>query len=232
MTAVELTKVWKTRGGGWILEDVSLTVAKGEIVLVEGPSGSGKTTLLGVAAGLLTSDRGRVSLDGSALPIDGAVRRALRRRAVGFVFQRANLLSGLTVRENVLCQAALAGRGADEASREAAALLDALGIAHLAHRRPRELSGGEEQRAAVARALVHRPAVIMADEPTASLDAQAGAAVARVLADLCRQRGAAVLVATHDTRLRSIAPRRLRLEDGRLVEHVEREQDALLGSAM
>ncbi|HMA28239.1 MAG TPA: ATP-binding cassette domain-containing protein [Thermoanaerobaculia bacterium] len=220
-TVLELRGVSKTRGEGpratQALGHASLSLSKGELVLLEGPSGSGKTTLLSLAAGLLTPDRGVVLLCGIAIDArDPVACRARRRRDVGFVFQRPSLLAGLSVRENVLLAASLAGLSRDRASAETARVLESLGLSRLAERRPDELSGGEEQRVAVARALVHRPAVVLADEPTGSLDAAAGRAVAHTLAALARARGAAVLVATHDDRLGCFACRRLRLLDGRL----------------
>jgi ABC-type lipoprotein export system ATPase subunit len=221
MTALTLDEVTKTRGEGphavQALRDVSLTVAAGEIVLLEGPSGAGKTTLLAVAAGLLMPERGQALVDGVSLAsLSPARRRRHRAQRIGFVFQRANLLAGLTVRENVLLAATLGGLGRAEASRETAALLGRLGIAPLADRAPRALSGGEEQRAAVARALAHHPALVLADEPTGSLDGVSGLAVAAALAETARIRGAAVLIATHDARLGPIATRHIRITDGQL----------------
>jgi putative ABC transport system ATP-binding protein len=223
MSAVlELVGVSKSRGEGAratdVLRDASLTVGPGEVVLLEGPSGSGKTTLLAVAAGLLSPSRGTVLLD--SRPLEADDRRASagrRRREVGFVFQRPSLLPGLTLEENVLLAGALAGRPPAETAGETRLLLSRLGLCRVATRRPGEVSGGEEQRAAVARALVHRPALVLADEPTGNLDRDAGRAVAGCLAGLARERRVGVLVATHDDRLAPIGTRRLRLVDG----HVE-----------
>jgi len=221
MSVLVLHDVVRTRGRGpqstLALRGVSLSVDAGEIVLVEGPSGSGKTTLLAVAGGLLAPDRGTVGILGGDLgALDAAARRRLRARSVGFLFQRASLLERLSVRDNVRLAAALAGLPPAEGAREADALIDRLGLAGRAPRRPSELSGGEEQRAAVARALVHRPALVLADEPTACLDGASGRAVAEALAALARERGAAVLVATHDPRLAPFGTRRLSLLDGEL----------------
>lgn len=223
MTALEVQSVWKTRGAGQqarpTLQDVSLAVGEGEFVLIEGPSGAGKTTLLAVAAGLLRADAGEVILGGRPLAGMGqAAQRQHRARTVGFVFQRSNLLQALTVRDNVVLMAELAGIPRAEAQRETERLLELLGVP-LSDRRPATLSGGEEQRVAVARALIHRPAVVFADEPTGSLDSASGRAVAESLQELARARGAAVVVATHDQRLVPFATRRLRMIDGRLSDH-------------
>lgn len=191
----------------------------GERVLLEGPSGSGKTTLLAVAAGLLTPISGEVVVAGRSIAMLSRQERCLfRSRHIGFVFQRANLLSGLTVIENVLLAGRLAGDKSKTVNRRAAELLDQLRVGHLAGRYPRELSGGEEQRVAVARAMVHNPSVVLADEPTGNLDRKAGESVVAALTDLAAGTGCAVLVATHDTRLAEFATRRLLIRDGRVDE--------------
>ena len=223
MSALVLDRVSVTRGRGRnaveALHGASLELRAGDVLLVEGPSGSGKTTLLCAAAGLLTPDTGVVRLDGHDLAaLDPAARRAVRARRIGFVFQRSNLLAGLDVRDNVRLAAALAGLDRAEGERRTRRVLEQLGILALADRRPDQLSGGEEHRAAIARAVVHDPAVVLADEPPGSLDGVTGGAVARLLAAVARETGAAVMVATHDPRLREIGTRRLRIEDGRLEE--------------
>jgi len=222
MTVLLLDGVSKTRGRGphatQALRAASLTLAAGEVVLLEGASGAGKTTLLAVAAGLLTPDAGRIVLAGRSLAeLSPAERRRHRAQVVGFVFQRSNLLEQLTAWENVLLMAQLAGRPTREARRATNEVFEALNIAHLAPRRPGELSGGEEQRVGVARALVHRPALVLADEPTGNLDGTAGRVVAEALATCAKARGAAVLVATHDTRLEPFATRRIPIVDGHVV---------------
>jgi putative ABC transport system ATP-binding protein len=221
VSALELRDVSKTRGTGrasvTAISDVTLAVTPGEFVLLEGPSGSGKTTLLAVAAGLLSPTHGEVTLAGRALgSLSPEARRHWRALRVGFVFQRPNLMPALSARENVVLAGLLAHQARADAGRETDALLERLGVAPLAARRPGELSGGEEQRVAVARALVHRPSVVLADEPTANLDGRSGLAVAESLRDVARERGAAVLVATHDSRLEPFATRRVRIVDGRL----------------
>jgi putative ABC transport system ATP-binding protein len=222
MKPLILEDVWKTRGSGTravqVLHGISLAVEAGEFVLLEGPSGSGKTTLLAVAGGILTPESGKVVLEGR--PLHGGTRAADRSRragAVGFVFQRSNLLPQLSVEENVLLMGRIAGLKAAEARREAEDLLRRLGLFELRHRHPRELSCGEEQRAAVARALVHRPRIVLADEPTGNLDSHAGQAVAESLAGIARSRESAVVVATHDVRLAPFASRRIKIEDGRIL---------------
>ena len=219
--ALALDRVSKTRGVGpqavLALNDVSLSVAAGEFILLQGPSGSGKTTVLLLAAGLLGADRGVVTLAGRALgDMTAAALRRWRSQHLGFVFQRANLLSGLRVRENVMLPALLRGSPPEEARQRCDDLLAELGMTAHADRRPRELSGGEEQRVAVARALVHRPTAVLADEPTANLDWRAGQVVADCLRRLARELGSAVLVSTHDPRLEPYADRRIRIEDGQL----------------
>jgi putative ABC transport system ATP-binding protein len=223
MTALKLDQVSKTRGSGRravaALREVSFQANGGDIVLMEGPSGAGKTTMLTVAAGLLTSDKGRIVLAGSALSeMSAAERRAHRAREVGFVFQRANLLDGLTVRENILLAAALARVDRRAAEEHADRLMAAIGIGDLRHRLPSELSGGEEHRVAVARALVHGPSVVFADEPTGNLDSVSGHAVAEALATLAHERNVCVIMASHDARLRAFATRRLWMEDGQIRE--------------
>ncbi|MET4699120.1 putative ABC transport system ATP-binding protein [Constrictibacter sp. MBR-5] len=206
-----------------VLDGLDLTVAAGTFVLVTGPSGSGKTTLLTILGGLRTPTAGRVEILG--VPV-GTARRAeiarLRRR-IGFVFQRHNLLRPLTVVENVEAGLHAAdadgnGRGGNGGIRaRALAMLEAVGLAAHAHAMPDRLSGGEQQRVAVARALVRRPALVIADEPTASLDHAAGRLVVDRMKSLSAQVGCSVVMTTHDDRLYAFADRRIHLEDGRIV---------------
>jgi putative ABC transport system ATP-binding protein len=221
MTPLVMSEISKTRGYGaravQVLHGVSLVVEAGEFVLLEGPSGSGKTTLLAVGGGILTPESGTVQIEDYQLHKNSRAQdRRKRARTIGFVFQRSNLLPHLTVRENILLMGQIAGLRDGETAGEADDLLLRLGILKLRDRYPNELSCGEEQRVAVARALIHRPAVVLADEPTGNLDRRSGEAVAESLAELARLRNSAVLVATHDIRLSSYASRTIHIEDGRL----------------
>ncbi|MFI5836143.1 ABC transporter ATP-binding protein [Micromonospora sp. NPDC051300] len=201
------------------LRDVSLTVRPGESVAVLGPSGSGKSTLLNLIAGLDRPSEGTVTVAGTRVDRLGEAASARYRRAhVGLVFQFFNLLDDLTVRDNVLLPAQLAGAPGRAAREQADRLLDLLGLTRHATAAPGRLSGGERQRVAVARALVNRPALLLADEPTGALDTAAGEDVRRLLADLHGD-GQTVVLVTHDLRLaESCATRVVRLRDGRVEE--------------
>jgi len=202
------------------VDGVSLDVARGELVLIKGPSGSGKTTLLSLLGALMRPTAGRVELDGRDYStLDDAALAAARARQIGFVFQAYNLLSALSVEENVLFPARLVPGALAGARQRAAALVDRLGLARRRRALPAKLSGGEKQRVAVARALINDPPVILADEPTGNLDSQRGMEVAMILHDIARDDGRAVVIVTHDPRIEDIADRVLWLEDGRLREH-------------
>lgn len=183
-----------------VLNGFDFEQAKGEHRLLLGASGSGKTTLVNLIAGLLTPDRGAVEVDGepmSALP--GPKRDDLRRRKIGVIFQNLRLVSALSARANLRLAQRLSGAPADEAAIDE--LLDAVGIAHRADAKPRELSQGEAQRAAIARALVGRPVLLVADEPTSALDDANAERIGRLLVETADARGATLLIATHDARL-------------------------------
>lgn len=201
------------------LHEVSLTVRPGEAVAIVGPSGSGKSTLLNLIAGLDRPDAGTVTVDGVRVDRLGEARSALYRRSrIGMVFQFFNLLDDLTVGDSVALPARLAGVSRREADRRAAHLLELLGIARHVRAHPARLSGGERQRVAVARALMNRPALLLADEPTGALDTAAGGDVGRLLADLNAE-GQTVVVVTHDMALaRSCTHRTVRIADGRITE--------------
>ena len=200
-----------------LLDGVDLDVAPGEWVAIVGESGSGKSTLLNVVAGLDRPGRGEVRLDGRALDFADDDSLALwRRRNVGFVFQSFHLLPYLSVAENVALPLALLGaKRADRAAR-AAAVLRSVGLDGFGARRPGSLSGGEMQRAAIARALVHEPRLLLADEPTGNLDAANATAVLDCLRDAVKRAGAAAVMVTHSPVAAGRADRVLRLAGGRL----------------
>lgn len=201
--------VYRHPGGGG-LGPVDFALAEGESALLLGPSGSGKTTLVNLVAGLLTPQSGDVLIAGQSIgKRDAAGRDALRRQTLGLVFQTLRLVSALDVSANLALARRLAGRPANPAM--AAALLDRLGIGHRAHALPRQLSQGEAQRAALARALVTEPALVIADEPTSALDSGNAANVADLLAETVRANGAALLIVTHDERLLGRFGRAIRL---------------------
>ncbi len=198
-----------------MLRDVSFNVSPGEFVAVVGPSGSGKTTLLGLMAGLDRPSRGSVRLDGTdlaALSEDGRAR--LRRERIGFVFQAFQLIPTLTASENVRVPVELAGR--DGAAR-ADELLARVGLGGRGHHYPTQLSGGEQQRVAVARAFVHSPSILFADEPTGNLDAATGSRIVELLTEMNRERGTTLILVTHDLDLAAKAGRIIRLADGRVI---------------
>jgi putative ABC transport system ATP-binding protein len=198
-----------------ILRDIDLAVTRGEALSVVGASGSGKSTLLAILAGLDTPSEGRVELDGEDLfSLDEDRRAELRGRAVGFVFQSFQLLPAYTALENVMLPLELAGIG--DAEKLAREMLARVGLADRLGHYPRQLSGGEQQRVALARAFVARPRLLLADEPTGSLDAESGEAVIRLLFDLNRENGTTLVLVTHDESLAKRCGRSVRLVAGRI----------------
>jgi len=205
-----------------VLNGVDLAVARGECVYLAGPSGSGKTTLLSILGSILTPDRGRVRLMGEdVLSLSERRRTVLRRDRLGFVFQRFHLVRGLTALDNVCVPLLLRGTAPRAARRRGLALLEAVGLAEKAGVHPRNLSAGQCQRVALARALVGDPELILADEPTASLDAANGQEVMGLLKRLATEEGKTAIVVTHDQRIFHFADRICRLENGRVVEEEE-----------
>ena len=200
-----------------ILREIDLAVTPGEAVAIVGASGSGKSTLLAILAGLDTPSSGKIELDGVDLfPIDEDARAALRGRSVGFVFQSFQLLPALTALENTMLPLELAGRADAEAM--AREVLARAGLAERLHHYPKHLSGGEQQRVALARAFVVRPKLLLADEPTGSLDAEAGAGVIELLFELNKEYGTTLVMVTHDESLASRCTRIVRLAAGRIVQ--------------
>jgi putative ABC transport system ATP-binding protein len=221
---IDLRDVSKTYDGGRpSLDALSLTIRAGEAVAVLGPSGSGKSTLLNLIAGLDRPSTGSVTVDGERVDRLGEAASARFRRArVGMVFQFFNLLEDLSVVDNVLLPAQLAGMPRKQAAARAAELLAALGLDRHAHAHPGRLSGGERQRVAVARALMNRPALLLADEPTGALDTASGRDVQALLTDLNAD-GQTIVLVTHDVALaESCASRTVELLDGRITRDVSR----------
>lgn len=206
-----------------LLAGIDLEVHPGELVVLMGPSGSGKTTLLRIAAGLDEPEAGMPVVDGNHLWILSPSELAeLRRRRIGYVEQRWNLLESLTVVENVALPLELDGATTRGASREAMAALESVGIAELAKRFPSALSGGEQQRAAIARSLVGSRRLLVADEPTGALDALTAETVMRLIRRRCDDDGVATLLATHDPAVAGWADRVVFLRDGRLSDRSAR----------
>lgn len=205
-------------GARTVLREVSLDVRESEYIAVVGESGSGKSTLLNLIAGLEAPDSGRIELDGEDLTrLDDDARTRLRRARMGFVFQAFHLLPHLTVERNVALPLALNGIAGTQAERRVAELLSAVGLAHRRHESPARLSGGEMQRVAVARALVHRPRLVLADEPTGNLDGNNARQVFDLMLELNRELGTALVIVTHAPELAQRMQRILTLTEGRLV---------------
>jgi putative ABC transport system ATP-binding protein len=219
--AVQLSGVSHAYGPTQALRDVSLTVAPGEVLAVTGPSGSGKSTLLLLAAGVLRAQTGRVTVGGSELSeLNEAARARLRRRSIGLVLQFGQLVPDLPLLDNVALPLLLEGHEPRDARAAAAGWLDRVGLDVDPALLPAALSGGQAQRAAVARALVPGPAVVLADEPTASLDPAAGRELLDLLVDTTTAAGGAVVVVSHDNVVAARADRELRLAGGAVAHEV------------
>jgi len=201
------------------LEDVSLSFAAATLTLIMGPSGSGKTTLLSLLGCLLTPDHGSVFVDGAEVAsLDERERTQLRRGQIGFIFQAFRLFHALSAFENVMIGAEIAGARGPQSSGEARRLLENLGLGDKLNLKPKALSGGEKQRVAIARALLPNPKILLADEPTAALDAGAGRQIGQILHDLAEQQKRTLVVVSHDHRWANFAHRTVVLEDGRIVD--------------
>jgi putative ABC transport system ATP-binding protein len=218
---LSLEGVTKVYGSGeravTALDDVSLEARAGELIVIMGPSGSGKTTLLTIAGALLTPTRGKVSVcDLDITKMDESHLASIRRENVGFVYQSFNLLESLTALENVRLVATVRALDGTMSQDRAKDILDMLGLSHRLDSLPKHLSDGEKQRVAIARALAKDPALILADEPTANLDAKRGQEVMKLLRQKALEMNRTVIVVSHDHRIRGVADRVLWLEDGRL----------------
>ncbi len=205
------------------LRDVSVAIKPGQSVSIMGPSGSGKSTLLHCLAGILVPDSGDVHLGGEPISLArDSARSALRRRRFGFVFQDGQLLAELSAQENVALPLMLNGVKRSEALQDARIWLARVGLAGMEKRRPGQLSGGQAHRIAIARALVHRPAVVMADEPTGALDQSTGTEIMSLLVDATKVAGASLVVVTHDPTVAGWCSRHLVILDGRIDSDSER----------
>jgi putative ABC transport system ATP-binding protein len=217
---VDIAKVYR-QGKSEItaLAGVTLDIQKGEFVVVMGPSGSGKSTLLHLIGGLDRPSRGEILVEGriiSQVPDDEVT--LFRRTQIGFVFQFFNLLPTLTARENVMLPLILDGRSGVGADQRAETLLERVGLAARGNHLPEELSGGEIQRLAVARALVFDPPILLADEPTGNLDSKTGEAILQLIRDVNRERGCTVVMVTHNLQAAAYGGRVIHLRDGRIEE--------------
>jgi putative ABC transport system ATP-binding protein len=215
--AIGLTRTYAGDGAPPALDDVSLTVGAAEIVAIMGPSGSGKSSLLNLLAGLDRPDRGVARVAGTDWQsLAGDERASFRRRTCGFIAQGSSLLAQATASENVEVPLLLDGAEPGERGRRVAAALERVGLSEHAMKLPDQLSGGEQQRVAIARALVMEPALVLADEPTGSLDSATGQAVTALLLEAALERGAAVVVVTHDPAVARHAQRSVVLHSGRV----------------
>lgn len=214
---IDIKGITKSFGSLQVLKGIDLHINKGEVVSIVGPSGAGKTTLLQIIGTLDSPDSGLITIDG--IDVSGLNQRKLadfRNRHIGFVFQFHQLLPEFTAAENIMIPAFIAGVSPKEAKKRAAELLEFMDLADRAKHKPNELSGGEKQRVAVARALVNNPAVILADEPSGSLDSKNKEELHRLFFNLRDKFGQTFVIVTHDEGLASITDRTIKMKDGQL----------------
>jgi len=204
------------RGRVEVLHGLDLAVREGEFLAIMGPSGCGKSTLLHILGLIAMPDSGRVTIDSQEAPRNNRIRTELRRTMIGLVFQRFNLISVLNAEDNVNTSLRVRGIRPDGRTGE---LFESLGVTHVARRKPGEMSIGEQQRVAVARALAHRPKVLLADEPTGSLDSTSGHALMEILQQANRNDGQTIVMITHSAELAGFADRTVYMQDGILVDH-------------
>ncbi|MBR4213099.1 MAG: ABC transporter ATP-binding protein [Bacteroidales bacterium] len=208
----------KSFGTLQVLKDICFTASGAEVVSIVGASGAGKSTLLQILGSLSKPDSGRVEIDGVDIySLSSAELARFRNRKIGFVFQFNNLLPEFTAQENVMIPALIAGRSRREAAEAASALLSELGLSERLSHKPSELSGGEQQRVAVARALVNNPAVLFADEPSGNLDSKTKGELHRLFFDLRDRHGVTIVIVTHDRDLAALSDRVLEMRDGQFL---------------
>jgi len=215
-----LTKAYQIRGMKIIaVDNVNLKFARGEFTAIMGPSGSGKTTLLNLITGLERPTSGRILFEGKDITYASEEELTkLRCEKIGFVFQLYNLIPVLTALENVELPTIAAGLPKDQARQKAIALLERVGLKERFYNRPVELSGGEQQRAAIARALINDPSIVVADEPTGNVDTDTGLKLIELLSELKRERGVTIILTTHDRMVAEHADRIITLRDGKILE--------------
>lgn len=212
---IQIENITKSFGDLQVLKGVNLSIGKGEVVSIVGPSGAGKTTLLQIIGTLDKPDAGSIRFNGEELTRLGSKRlAAFRNKHIGFVFQFHQLLPEFTALENIIIPALVAGRKRKEAEAEALELLNVLGLSERANHKPAELSGGENQRVAVARALINHPDVVLADEPSGSLDSHNKEELHKLFFELRDRLGQTFIIVTHDERLASYTDRTIRMVDG------------------
>lgn len=212
---IQIENITKSFGDLQVLKGVNLSIGKGEVVSIVGPSGAGKTTLLQIIGTLDKPDAGSIRFNGEELTRLGSKRlAAFRNKHIGFVFQFHQLLPEFTALENIIIPALVAGRKRKEAEAEALELLHVLGLSERANHKPAELSGGENQRVAVARALINHPDVVLADEPSGSLDSHNKEELHKLFFELRDRLGQTFIIVTHDERLASYTDRTIRMVDG------------------
>ena len=214
---IDIKGITKSFGSLQVLKGIDLRIEQGEVVSIVGPSGAGKTTLLQIIGTLDKPDGGEITIDGTDVRKLSSKRLSeFRNKRIGFVFQFHQLLPEFTAVENVMLPALIAGASKGEAKKRAMELLDFMGLSERAGHKPAELSGGENQRVAVARALVNKPAVILADEPSGSLDSKNKAELHQLFFDLRDKTGQTFVIVTHDENLASITDRTIKMKDGML----------------
>lgn len=215
---IKACDIHKRFGGLEVLKGVSLDIAKGETVSIVGASGAGKTTLLQILGTLMPADGGSVEIVGTDVGALNDKRLSqFRNRHIGFVFQFHHLLPEFTAAENVMLPALIGGMSRREAEHRAAELLEMVGLSARATHKPSALSGGEQQRAAIARALVNRPSVVLADEPTGNLDTRNRDEIYRLLSDVRERFGQTIVIVTHDERLAEQTDRKIVMSDGKIL---------------